>query len=148
MLITALGESVAMRLREQGLLARTVCISIRDCELYSYERQCKLKQPTAITSEIIGHAMQLFRANYSWQQPIRSLGVKVTDLTAGNGAEQLDLFEDEILREKWEKIDKTVDWLRSRFGNNCVQRAVVLQDKSMAGIDAKAEHIIHPVGFF
>ena len=36
MLITALGESVAMRLREQGLLARTVCISIRDCELYSY----------------------------------------------------------------------------------------------------------------
>ena len=148
MLITALGESVAMRLREQGLLARTVCISIRDCNLYSYERQCKLKQPTDITSEIIGTAILLFRANYNWQQPIRSLGVKVTDLTTGNGAVQLDFFTDEKLREKWEKIDKTVDWLRGRFGNNCVQRAVVLQDKAMAGIDAKAEHIIHPVGFF
>ena len=72
----------------------------------------------------------------------------VTDLTVGNGAVQLDLFTDEKLREKWEKIDKTVDWLRGRFGNNCVQRAVVLQDKSIAGIDAKAEHIIHPVGYF
>lgn len=148
MLITALGESVAMRLREQGLLARTVCLNIRDCDLYSCERQYKLKQPTDITGEIIGHAMQLFRANYSWQQPIRFLGGKVTDLTTGNGTIQFDLFAYEKLREKWEKIDKTVDWLRGRFGNNCVQRAVVFQDNAMAGIDAKAEHIIHPAGYF
>ena len=148
MLLTALSESVAMRLREQGLLAQTICISIRDCELYSYERQCRLKQPTDITNEIIEHALSLFRTNYNWQQPIRSLGVRAANLTAGTGAVQLNFFTDELLRKKWEKLDKTVDWLRSRFGNNCIQRAVVLQDKAMSGIDAKANHIIHPVGFF
>ena len=45
-------------------------------------------------------------------------------------------------------MTKLWDWLRGRFGNNCVQRAVVLQDKAMAGIDAKADHIIHPVWIF
>ena len=148
MLLTALGESVGMRLREQGMQAKTVCIHLRDNELYSFERQCKLKQPTDITGEIIDAALSLLRKHYHWQRPLRSLGVKVTDLTAGHQAVQLDLFTDERLRQKWEQLDKTVDWLRGRFDNNCIQRAVVLQDKAIAGIDAKADHIIHPVGFF
>lgn len=148
MLLTALGESVGMRLREQGMQAKTVCIHLRDNELYSFERQCKLQQPTDITGEIIEAALSLLRKHYHWLRPLRSLGVKVTDLTAGRQAVQLDLFTDERLREKWEQLDKTVDWLRGRFGNNCIQRAVVLQDKAIAGIDAKADHIIHPVGFF
>lgn len=148
MLLTALGESVGMRLRGQGMQARTVCISIRDNELYRFERQCKLKQPTDITSEIIHAALSLLRRQYNWQRPLRSLGIKVTDLTAGRSSVQLDLFTDNRLRPKREQIDKTVDWLRGRFGNNCIQRAVILQDKAIAGIDAKADHIIHPVGFF
>lgn len=74
--------------------------------------------------------------------------ITTVDLTAGRSAVQLDLFADDRLRQKWEQVDKTVDWLRERFGNNCIQRAVVLQDKAIAGIDAKADHIIHPVGFF
>lgn len=64
MLFTALGESVGMRLREQGMQAKTVCISLRDSELYSFERQCKLKQPTDITSEIIDAAVSLLRKHY------------------------------------------------------------------------------------
>ena len=59
MLLTALGESVGMRLREQGMQAKTVCIHLRDNELYSFERQCKLKQPTDITGEIIDAALSL-----------------------------------------------------------------------------------------
>lgn len=34
-----------------------------------------------------------------------------------------------------------------RFGIHCIRRAVVLQGKAIAGIDAKADYIIHPVGF-
>ena len=35
-----------------------------------------------------------------------------------------------------------------RFGIHCIWRAVVLQGKAIAGIDAKADHITHPVCFF
>lgn len=148
MLLTALGESVGMRLREQGLEAHTICVSIRTSDLYWFERQHKLDHPTNITSVILQEALSLFDASYRWQQPIRSLGIKLAGLSAADRAVQLDFFTDDHLREKWEAIDRTVDWLRSRFGNHCIQRAVVLQDKSIAGIDAKADHIIHPVGFF
>lgn len=148
LLLMALTESVAMRLREQGLHARTVVVGIRDCELHSFERQCKLDKPSDITDEILRAALALFRANYHWLRPIRSLSVRVTDLTAGVQAVQLDLYSDESKREKQEALDDTVDRLRGRFGNRCVQRAAVLQDGQIAEIDAKKDHIIHPVGFF
>ena len=85
---------------------------------------------------------------YRWQRPLRSLGVKAAGLATGHRDVQLDLFTDGRLREKWERIDKTVDGLRGRFGNRCIQRAAVLQDSGIAAIDAKKDHIIHPVGFF
>lgn len=148
MLLFALTESVSMRLREQGLMARTVCVSVRDNELHSFERQCTLKKPTNITNEIIAIALTLFRENYSWSRPVRSLGVRVTDLTSDTQPVQHDLYSDETRREKLEVLDQTVDWLRGRFGNDCIQRATVLLDDRFATIDAKRDHIIHPVGFF
>lgn len=148
LLLLALTESVAMRLREQGLQARTVCIGLRDTELYRYERQRTLDQPTDVTGELFAAAERLLHEAYRWQRPLRSLGVKAAGLATGHRDVQLDLFTDGRLREKWERIDKTVDGLRGRFGNRCIQRAAVLQDSGIAAIDAKKDHIIHPVGFF
>ncbi|MDO4270685.1 MAG: DNA polymerase IV [Eubacteriales bacterium] len=148
LLLLTLTESVAMRLREQGMQAGTVCVSIRDNDLYSFERQTKLDKPTDLTSELVRAALALFQANYDWRRPVRSLGVRVTELTAGRQPVQLDLYTDESRRQKLEALDRTVDWLRGRFGNRCVQRASLLQDRAIAEIDAKKDHIIHPVGFF
>ncbi|MDY3617645.1 DNA polymerase IV [Agathobaculum sp.] len=148
LLLCALTESVAMRLREQGLCARTVVVGIRDNGLYSYERQAKLQNATDLTEDILTAALAILRADYRWHRPIRSLTVRVTDLCAGSQPIQLDLYTDAERREKQEQLDRTLDWLRSRFGNRCIQRAVLLTDKKFAAIDAKSDHIIHPVGFF
>lgn len=148
LLLCALTESVAMRLREQGLCARTVVVGIRDNDLYSYERQAKLRDATDVTQDILSAALAVLRSAYQWRKPIRSLTVRVADLCAAGQPVQLDLYTDSAQREKQEQLDRTVDWLRGRFGNRCVQRAVLLTDERFAAIDAKSEHIIHPVGFF
>ena len=44
-----LAESVAARLRENNFKCKTVEISVRDNELYSFTRQMKIKQPTDLT---------------------------------------------------------------------------------------------------
>lgn len=147
MLLFALCESVAMRLREQGLQGRTIAVTIRDSDLYSYERQAKMNKPTDITSEIMSATIDLFRASYKWGKPLRSLGVRITDLCVAGQPVQLDFYSNEKKREQIESLDKTVDKLRSRFGNKCVQRAMLLQDAQIGAIDAKKDHIIHPVGF-
>lgn len=115
-ILMALSESVASRLRENGFQCKVVEISICDNELYHFSRQCKLKRPTNITDEIVQAAYQLFKDNYRWEHPIRSLGVRGCDLVSDDMPYQLDLFMSEQKREKLEKMDQVVDEIRARFG--------------------------------
>lgn len=142
-ILFVLCESVCARMREHGFLARTVVISIRDNALFRFERQMKLPRVSCTSGEIAAAAVQLFRQNYRWPKPIRSIGVRCTDLVSINMPFQLSLFEDEAQRQKQEALDKTVDDLRRRFGHFAIQRASVLADRPLCGIDPKTDHVIH-----
>lgn len=146
-ILMALSESVASRLRENGFQCKVVEISIRDNELYHFSRQCKLKRPTNITDEIVQAAYRLFKDNYRWEHPIRSLGVRGCDLVSDDMPYQLDLFISEQKREKLEKMDQVVDEIRARFGYQSIQRAFVYQDKLLAQLNARG-HTVHPQGYF
>ena len=146
-ILMALSESVASRLRENGFRCKVVEISIRDNELYHFSRQCKLKRSTNITDEIVQAAYRLFKDNYRWEHPIRSLGVRGCDLVSDDMPYQLDLFISEQKREKLEKMDQVVDEIRARFGYQSIQRAFVYQDKILAQLNAR-EHTVHPQGYF
>lgn len=58
-IIYVLAESVAARLRENGLRCRVVEISMRDKDLYSFTRQRKISNATNITEEIAVEAYSL-----------------------------------------------------------------------------------------
>ena len=87
-----MAESVAARLRKHGFKCKTVEITVRDNGLYSFSRQIHLRQPTNITNEIVTAAFQLFKDNYKWEHPIRSLGIRAADLVLDDIPVQLDLF--------------------------------------------------------
>lgn len=124
-----LAESVAARLRENNFKCKTVEISVRDNELYSFTRQMKISQPTDLTAEIAENAMRLFHENYHWHKPIRSIGVRACDLISAACPIQLDLFVDEAKREKQHKLDVAVDVIRSRFGFDSIQRGLMYTDR-------------------
>lgn len=147
-ILYVLSESVAARLRENGFRCRTVEISIRDNELFSFTRQCKLDNVTNITGEIAKAAYQLFKSNYDWRKPIRSIGVRGTDLVNDNYWEQIDLFMDVHLREKQMRMDEAVDDIRRRFGFYSIQRGLMYQDKILSAVNAKEDHTVHPVAYF
>ena len=86
LILYVMCESVAMRLREHGLECQVVEISVRDNELFSFVRQAKQPRPTALAYELHRIAMELFRKNYSWERPIRSIGMRGAELTAEGGA--------------------------------------------------------------
>ncbi len=143
-----LAESVTERMREQGFLCRTVQISLRDNGLYCFERQMKLPQPTCLASELCAVALKLLRQSYTWHKPLRSIGIRATDLVPEQAPWQLTLFEDESARLKQEKLERTVDGIRYRFGHYAINRAIVTMDNTLTNINPKEDHIIHPVGFF
>ena len=147
-ILYVLADSVARRLREQGLKGRTIHFSVRDNSLFSFTRQKTLGFYTNLTEEIAGEALSLFREHYQWKRPVRSIGISVSDLEAGTICSQTSLFCDEVKREKMERLDKALDRLKVRFGTFAVQPAVLLKDRKLSGFDPKNDHIIHPVGYF
>lgn len=148
MILYVLADSVARRLREQGLKGRTIHISVRDNSLFSFTRQKTLLSYTNLTGEIAREALSLFREHYQWKRPVRSVGISVSDLEADTICSQTGLFCDEVKREKMERLDKALDRLKVRFGTFAVQPAVLLKDRKLSGFDPKNDHIIHPVGYF
>lgn len=142
-----LCESVCRRMREQGFLAKTVNISVRDNELHTVTRQCTLEDYTNITNEVFKTATGLFRNNYKMQRPIRSIGVSVTDFVHNDVPHQLSILKDEKKLFQNEQLDKTIDILKKRFGNYVLRPAVLLDDNGLSGFNPKDDHTIHPVGY-
>lgn len=143
----ALSESVSARLRENNFACNVVEISVRDNELYSFTRQKKISNPTDITNEIAETALELFRENYKWEKPIRSIGVRASDLTNPCYATQLSLFVDEAYRDKLRRADRTVDEIRRRFGYKSIQRGLMYCDRVLSDVNAKEDHTVHPHGY-
>lgn len=146
-IIYLLAESVSARLRENHFVGDVIEISVRDNELHSFIRQRKVSMPTNITSEIGSYAMQIFKENYNWNKPIRSIGVRVADLMTDTVPVQLDLFNNQERRERQHKMDLAVDEIRRRFGYYSIQRGMMYQDRRLSSVNAKDDHTVHPHGY-
>jgi DNA polymerase-4 len=57
------------------------------------------------------------------------------------------MFGDAERRERLERLERTMDEVRRRYGYGALSRAAALSDGSLTNIDAKSEHVIHPVGY-
>lgn len=144
--IFILCESVGERLREINMKGRTVQISIRDTELAFINRQGKLSESTFLTLEIANKAFEIFRSAWEWGMNIRSMGVRVTDLCIADTFEQISFFMDDK-RQNMEKIDKTIDRIRERYGYYSIKRASLTNEKEFSTNPAKA-NIGMPLSFF
>ena len=147
--IWILAESVAQRMRADGMRARTVSLGVRnDVDLGGYGCQMKLAHPSSATRHIAQAAwgMLVVRERFGEQHPIRALHVRASDLVEANPLGQLSLFSAD--EHNWEQLDYCIDDLRRRFGNTCIVRGTELLDASLVGLDIKEENTVHPVGYF
>jgi DNA polymerase-4 len=74
--------------------------------------------------------------------------VRATQLVTANEQVQLSFFEDETRRLRWETLERTMDGIRSRFGHHAIDLAMMGLDQQLGKLDAKQDHVIHPVGYF
>ncbi len=146
-IVWLLAESVAARLHENHFAGTVIEISVRDTELYSFTRQKKLQMPTNITGEIARAAMELFRQHYQWEKPIRSIGVRVSELLLDSCPVQLNLFISQEQRDRQHRMDEAVDDIRRRFGFYAIQRGMMYTDRQLSSVNAKEDHTVHPHGY-
>lgn len=117
-MLSHLSQKVCKRLREAGLAARTLTLTIRYAGFETHTRAKTLSEPTQLDADIYAVFQELFRKHRDKKRKVRLLGVRLSGLTHGN--EQLDLLEAER-HEKLAKLTEATDRLRNRFGFGKVQ---------------------------
>jgi DNA polymerase-4 len=142
-----LAESVAERMRDIGMQARTVEVFLRSNDLTGIIRQRTLKQPTHISTELCNEAMKLLRENHRWEKPLRGIGIRGANLVPIYPTRQLSMFEDDIHRDRAEKLEYMIDYIRNRFGHYSIDRALLHLDSKLGKLNPKADHTIHPIGY-
>ncbi|MBO6046468.1 MAG: DNA polymerase IV [Erysipelotrichaceae bacterium] len=148
MVFYVLVESVATRLKEQGLKGDVISIALRNSDLASFSRQMKIDIPTNTASEIMETVMFLVHKYYQEGVRYRSINVTVAHLGPDDGREQLSFFVSDEERQKEKHLDEVIDQIREKYGHDKIKRLVTMQDQELTGFDPLEDHIIHPVGYF
>lgn len=118
--LLALAETVAARLRADEVKISVVAVSIRNYQLETYGHQISLRTPTDITGEIWQAACRAF--DEAWDgAAIRHLGIHTMKVSREENR-QISLF-DTVDYEKLARLDRTIDQIRRRYGNDAVIRA-------------------------
>lgn len=135
--VTVLSDSVAARMRRHGVKGAAVQVTIKDQNLKVIARQKPLQTPSYLAADLIRAVMELVEASWKIGTPIRMLTVTALKLVPEDRAvEQISLLEDDHPnREKRERLEKTLDNIRGKFGHSSILPSSVLGND--LGIDEK-----------
>lgn len=119
--LVSLSDTVAGRLRKYQLKAYGVKVDIKDPSFKTISRQKQLELPTNLADEIRKNAMDIIRSSWRIQDPIRLLTVTAINLVDETESEQLSFFTNiDGGRERSESIERTMDAIRSKFGDSSI----------------------------
>jgi DNA polymerase-4 len=123
-----LSQEIGHRLLKHGLSARGVQISVRDNKLMFKQYQRQFPVQTQSPMDIAKFGFELFVERYDWHTYIRTITLRAINLIDAGSPRQISFLDDEEKRIKREKLDKTVDSLRARFGKRAVFNASLMGD--------------------
>lgn len=132
--VTSLSDTVASRLRKYKMKCHGVKVDIKDPDFKVISRQKQLPSPTNLEEEIFRCAVEIIEASWNMKKPIRLLTITGINLCDEDESEQLSLFDtSSASREKSEKMERTMDDIRAKFGSGSITYGRVI--KNDIGID-------------
>ena len=118
-----LCDSVATRLRQQGLYCRAVQVGLRDPAFHNVSRQKHLPHSTHLMRELLDTAMELIDQIWRAPSPVRLISITALDITdRWETYEHEDLFSPSapIQERRQEKLEQVMDNIRRRYGTRAI----------------------------
>lgn len=125
--LVRMTEKVAFELRQEEKLAGCLAVKIRYPDFETTSRQTTIDY-TIRDDELIPVAIDLFHKLYRKGNPVRLLGVRLSELTSH--AVQGSLFDD---AEKKNKLYKAIDDVKNTFGKSSLKKARTLGSGKRTG---------------
>lgn len=128
-----LAEMVGGRLRKEQQKANMVSVEIKYSTFQSVSHQKQIGRATNADQMIYQTACELFRELWNGEA-IRLLGIRTSKLVSDDEPEQMSIFDFEyeeaghkMKDEKHQKLDKALDEIRKKFGNEAIKRGTFLK---------------------
>lgn len=121
--LVRMTERVAHELRQDNKMAGCIAVKIRYPDFETTSKQTTIPY-TFYDDELIPKAKELFNKLWRRDQPIRLLGVRLTELT--DEAMQTNLFSNV---EKKSELYRAIDDIKNRFGKASVTKAATQKGK-------------------
>ena len=118
-----LSDSVAGRLRKEGLYCGGVAVAVKDAQFRTVSRQMRLGAPTHLMRDIFEAAQELTRRIWKAPTPVRLLSVTALYITdSADSYQQMDLLAgDAPLRDqRQEQLESAMDAIRGKYGRDAI----------------------------
>ena len=129
--IVALSQDIGYKLRLMRLRAKAIHLYVRDNKLNWCGWQTQVDFPTQDEKIVSYEAYKLLENKYNWKNPIRSLTVSAIQLENVDTPTQLGIFYDNVVHERRERLNKTVDHIRDSYGKEAIVPAIILDESKM-----------------
>ncbi|MBI3406589.1 MAG: DNA polymerase IV, partial [Acidobacteria bacterium] len=117
-MLSFLCQKSSKRLREAGLHARTITLTIRYAGFETHTHSRTLSEATDLDTIVLTAVRELLAKHWNRQRRIRLLGVGFSNLT--HGEPQINLLNAEK-NQRLENLVRATDKLRDRFGFDKIQ---------------------------
>ena len=120
------AESISESLREHNLYAMGVQVHIRTASLSVREFSKTFQDSTNCAPILAKRGFELFKEQYHFAEPLRSVGLRAINLKEECLAEQIDMFGESERDKKTEKVEDSLYKVRQKFGKEAVKRGRIL----------------------
>ena len=128
-IIREMVDTLASRMRNEEKMCNMVSIYVGySKQLGGFARRATLLSATDDSQVLFDAIIEIYN-RYINDSPIRNIGIYFGGLVPASH-QQLDLFEDETKQNKRHNLQKAVDKLHNKYGNNSILRASALLEES------------------
>lgn len=125
------AEEISATLHRKGIYAGGVQVHIRTASLTVKEFSTTFHDMINSSITLAKRGYKLFTENYTFGEPLRSVGLRAINIKDTKNAVQQDIFGESQNERKIEKIDDSIFELREKFGKSSIKRASIVDNKKI-----------------
>jgi DNA polymerase-4 len=128
-ILMELADDIGMAARKHGKKGRTIHITLKYSDFQVVTRQATIPA-TCTTKEIYQAGCGLLEQNWNGFHPVRLIGISLSGFNEDCSSAQLSIFdqmEDNVKKDKNERIDKAMDKIRNKHGSEKITFAALIE---------------------
>jgi DNA polymerase-4 len=131
--LLSLSIQVARRMRCQVMEGRTITLKVKYHDFEQITRAMTLPSRTDDWKAVFETCCALLPRTAAGRKPVRLLGVSVSHLVTRGRKRQLSLFEEYDVARRRKDLNRALDAIRDRFGEDAIVSSRLLEDDTDRG---------------